>query len=171
MEFRQERGKDSRLKTTVHPAVKEIWIIDTSQTFGTEKISKILLRIAPPVMLAQHRIIRKIAENGSCVIVGRAADYVLKDLDNVVKIFVYAPEEYRVQSVMEVYRDTPEEAARNIRHSDYARGAYYRSISGSEWGERHSYNLMIDSSCGVEKSADCIVRYIMQRESAGAKIK
>ena len=122
-------------------------------------------------MLAQCRIIQKIAESGSCVIVGRAADYVLKDLENVVKIFIYAPDEYRVQRIMDVYQDTEEEAIRNIRHSDYARAAYYKNISGHDWGDRHCYNLMIDSSCGIEKSATCIIQYIKEKEAAQKKSK
>lgn len=121
-------------------------------------------RVVQTAVLAQHKIIRRIAENGSCVIVGRAADYVLKDLENVVKVFIYAPEEYRMQRVMEVYHDTPEEATRNIQHSDYARGAYYKCVSGNEWGDRRCYNLMIDSSCGVEESARCIVEYLKGRQ-------
>ena len=55
---------------------------------------------------AQGRIIRKIAANGSCVIVGRAADYVLKDHENVVRVFVHAPLQYRIGRVMEATPDT-----------------------------------------------------------------
>lgn len=73
---------------------------------------------------AQEEIIRKIADNGSCVIVGRSADYVLRDYENVVKIFIHAPKEYRIKKVMEVYGDTPEEAKCNIRRSDKARASY-----------------------------------------------
>ena len=111
-------------------------------------------------VIAQAKIIKKIAGQGSCVIVGRAADYVLKDMKNVVKVFVYAPEEYRIKRIMEVYHDTEEEAARNIQRSDRARASYYKSISGNEWGKKEHYHLLIDSSCGIEKSAQCIVSYI-----------
>lgn len=55
---------------------------------------------------AQDKIIRKIADNGSCVIVGRTADYVLKDYENVFRVFIGAPKEYRIRKVMEVYGDT-----------------------------------------------------------------
>ena len=109
---------------------------------------------------AQNKIISRIAESGSCVIVGRAADYVLKDLENVVRIFIYASEEYKVKRVMEVYHDSYEDAVHNIHRSDKARAAYYKNISGNEWGDRHQYNLMIDSSCGIDKSVECILNYI-----------
>ena len=109
---------------------------------------------------AQDAIIREIAENGSCVIVGRAADYILKDYDNVVRIFIHAPQASRIQSVMDVYGDTPKEARVNIERSDKARASYYEHISGTHWGDARNYELTVDSSDGVEKTAQFIVRYI-----------
>ena len=109
---------------------------------------------------AQDAIIREIAENGSCVIVGRAADYILKDYDNVVRIFIHAPQDYRIQRVMDVYGDTPKEARVNIERSDKARASYYEHISGTHWGDAKNYELTVDSSDGVEKTAQFIVRYI-----------
>lgn len=113
---------------------------------------------------AQHKVIERIAENGSCVIVGRAADHVLREHRDVVRIFVYAPEEYRIGRVMEVYGDTREGAGRNISRSDTARAAYYRSISGRDWGDRRNYDLMVDSSIGVKETADVICRYIASKK-------
>lgn len=109
---------------------------------------------------AQDAIIREIAENGSCVIVGRAADYILKDYDNVVRIFIHAPQDYRIQRIMDVYGDTPKEARVNIERSDKARASYYEHISGTHWGDARNYELTVDSSDGVEKTAQFIVRYI-----------
>ena len=115
---------------------------------------------------AQDRIIREIAANGSCVIVGRAADYVLKDHENVVRVFVHAPVKYRVGRVMEVYGDTPDEAKRNIRRSDKARASYYRHISGRRWGDVRHYELSVDSSVGVERTADIILQYVADHAKA-----
>lgn len=115
---------------------------------------------------AQARVIQRVAQEGSCVIVGRAADYVLREHPDVLRIFVYSPEEYRIGRVMEVYGDTREEAVRNIRRSDEARGAYYRSISGHDWGDRRQYDLMVDSSVGVETTAQVILQYLKARQSA-----
>ena len=118
--------------------------------------------IIQQAITAQDKIIHKIADNGSCVIVGRAADYVLRDYPNVIKVFIYATEEYRINRVMEVYGDTFEEAKKNIRRSDNARAAYYKNISGQNWGEASAYNLCIDSSVGVEASAELILKYIQE---------
>ena len=114
---------------------------------------------------AQEEIIRKIADNGSCVIVGRSADYVLRDYENVVKIFIHAPKEYRIKKVMEVYGDTPDEAKRNIRRSDKARASYYKHISGKRWGEAKNYDLTVDASAGIEKTAEMIIDYIKRMQN------
>ena len=116
-------------------------------------------------VVAQDKVIRKIADQGSCVIVGRAADYVLRDYKDVVRIFIYAPEDYKIKRVVEVYGDTVDEAKKNIRHSDEARASYYKNISERIWGDRQNYEFMLDSSIGVEASADTICHYIQSRKN------
>ena len=115
-------------------------------------------------VVAQEQIIRKIADNGSCVIVGRAADYVLRDYDNVVRVFIRAPRNYRIKRIMEMYGDTYEQAAVYIRRSDDARSAYYRSISGREWGNPKFYDLCINASVGKEHCAEVICKYAEVKE-------
>lgn len=112
---------------------------------------------------AQDRAIKQIANQGSCVIIGRAADYVLRNDQNVVRVFLYAPKTYRVEKVMEMYGDTKEEGQKSIHRSDSARAAYYKSISGRDWGDPHAYELCIDSSIGVEATANLICDYINRR--------
>ena len=107
-------------------------------------------------VIAQDKAINLIADRGSCVIVGRAADYVLRNRDHVVRIFIHAPKEYRVKKVMEMYGDGSQEARKSIARSDSARGSYYKSISGHEWGDPHQYELSVDSSIGPEKTAELI---------------
>ncbi|MGN0796018.1 MAG: cytidylate kinase family protein [Christensenellales bacterium] len=116
--------------------------------------------VVQQAVAAQEKIIKKIADCGSCVIVGRAADYVLRENKNVVKIFIYAPEEYRVKRVMEIYGDSLEDGKKNIRRSDEARASYYKNISGQEWGARHGYDLCIDSSKGNDVAVETILSYI-----------
>lgn len=119
--------------------------------------------VVQQAIIAQEKIIRKIADQGSCVIVGRAADYVLRGYDNVIRIFIYAPEEYRVGRVMEVYGDTREEAIKNIHRSDEARAAYCHGISDMRWGKAHNYDFLINSSIGVEQCAEIICYSINKR--------
>ena len=116
-------------------------------------------------VVAQDKVIRKIADNGSCVIVGRAADYVLRDYKNLVRIFIYAPEEYKIKSVTEIYGDSFEEAKKNVRRADEARASYYKNISELTWGDRRNYELMIDSSIGVDASVNTICSYLKNNEN------
>lgn len=116
--------------------------------------------VVQQAILAQDQIIRKIADQGACVIVGRAADHVLREYENVVRIFIYAPEEYRIGKVMEVYGDTRTEAVKNIHRSDEARAAYYHSISNMRWGDAHNYDILIDSSIGVEACAAALCDFL-----------
>lgn len=119
--------------------------------------------VVKQAILAQEQIIQKIADSGSCVIVGRAADYVLSDNPALLRIFLYAPKDYRVGKVMEMYGDSREDAARHIKHADEARAAYYNTISGQEWGKAQNYDLCLDTSIGVENTVRCIAEYLRCR--------
>lgn len=121
--------------------------------------------VVQQAVIAQEKVIRKIADSGSCVIVGRAADYVLRDYPDVLRIFIYAPKEYRKRRVMEVYGDNPDQADKNIRRSDEARAAYYKTISGNTWGERRNYELLVDSSVGLDTCANIICDYIASAQA------
>lgn len=116
-------------------------------------------------ILAQEKAIQMIADAGSCVIIGRAADFVLRNRNHVIRIFIHAPKPYRVKKVMEMYGDTESEGKKNIARSDAARSTYYKSISGQEWGDPHQYELSVDSSIGPEKTAELICAYVQQLQA------
>ena len=121
--------------------------------------------VVKQAVVAQEKIIREIADNGSCVIVGRAADYVLRDYENIIPVFIHAPKDYRVNKIMEMYGDTEEEAITYMKHSDYARAGYYRNISGQKWGDPHNYSLCIDASIGVENCVQQICNFFHMKQS------
>lgn len=114
-------------------------------------------------VIAQDKVIKMIAESGSCVIIGRSADYVLRHKKDLVRIFIYAPKDYRTKKVMEMYGDTWDEGKKNIERSDTARATYYKNISGKKWGDPHQYELCIDSSIGIQKCVDVIVEYVLRK--------
>lgn len=120
--------------------------------------------VVQQAVVAQDQIIKKIADEGSCVIVGRAADYVLRDYEDVIRVFIHAPKEYRIQKVMEMYGDSHSEAVSSIKRSDEARAAYYKNISGLEWGDARNYDLCVDSSVGMESCAEVICNFIAARK-------
>lgn len=115
-------------------------------------------------IFAQEKVIRKIADQGACVIVGRAADYVLRHYNNVVRVFIYAPNDLRIENIQKMYGDSPEEARQNMQRADESRASYYRSISGQEWSDMSNYDICIDSSVGKEACADIIANYISGKE-------
>lgn len=120
--------------------------------------------VVQQAVVAQDRIIRKIADQGSCIIVGRAADYVLRDYDNVIRIFIYANYDYKIKRIMELYNDTYEEAKKYIKRSDEKRSSYYNNISNLTWGDKNNYELLIDSSIGINETVDLIYTYINNRK-------
>ena len=102
----------------------------------------------------QSQIILELAEKGSCVIIGRCADYVLRDRKELFSVFITAPAERRIERIMERNRMGREDAARAIEKVDRQRSDYYRHYTGKEWGSQESYGLLVDSSeRGIEGTA------------------
>lgn len=110
----------------------------------------------------QAMVIKKLAEEKSCIIVGRCADYVLKDCKNVVKVFVFADEENCVKNVAEVKGILDrKEALKKITATDKERAAYYKAHTGREWIDARNYDLCLNSGdLGFDKCVDIISDYI-----------
>ena len=107
----------------------------------------------------QSEVIRNIAEKGDAIIVGRCADYILRDLP-CLNVFVCAPMEYRISRLVELEGLTTEEAEELMRRKDRTREAYYNFYTFGSWGVASNYNLCIDSSIlGIEGTADCIIDF------------
>ena len=94
----------------------------------------------------QAKIIRKLAETENCVIVGRCANYILRDKPNVIRVYVHAPENVCVRTVMSMYGLTSDEARKRIVQTDKRRGDYYRYFTGHDWRHADDYDLCFDSS-------------------------
>ena len=116
------------------------------------------------VFLTQFDIIEQIGELGEGVIVGRCADYVLKEIPNVTNIFVYAELPDRIKRCVEVYGDDPNEIRKKIATYDKARANYYNYHTCQKWGDYTNYNLMLNSSyISEEAAADLVVDYVTNR--------
>jgi cytidylate kinase len=112
----------------------------------------------------QSDAIIKAAEHGSCVFVGRCADYVLRDFPNVVNVFITATLEDRVQLFMKNKGVSHEEALKRIKQIESRRAAYYNYYTGKKWGHAASYDLCIDSSIlGIEETARFISQFVHKR--------
>ena len=112
------------------------------------------------VMYTQFDVIRKMAKT-SCVIIGRCSDYILKGQDDVVNVFVYAPTEVRIKTIMEKMNLSERHAAEVIRDYDNALHRRYKYITGTYRGDRHNRHLLVDSSVlGWEKTAKFIKSFV-----------
>ena len=109
----------------------------------------------------QAKIIRGLAEKRSCIIVGRCADFILRDMDNVVDAFIWAPMAECVKNVMALEPLTAKEAEKKIKKINKHRSEYYRYYTCREWDDYRNYELCLDSSrLGFEKSAEYINAYV-----------
>ena len=112
------------------------------------------------VIYTQFDVIRKMAKT-SCVIIGRCSDYILKGQDDVVNVFVYAPTEVRIKTIMEKMNLSERHAAEVIRDYDNALHRRYKYIAGTYRGDRHNRHLLVDSSVlGWEKTAKFIKSFV-----------
>ena len=115
----------------------------------------------------QSDAIRHAANEGSCVFVGRAADYILRDFPHAINIFITADIEERTQRVAERHQCTPEEAQRIIRQKEKERAGFYNFYTGKTWGASDSYHLCVNSSkLGIEGTTKWIADYIRQAVQA-----
>ncbi|WP_370850741.1 AAA family ATPase [Megasphaera sp.] len=112
------------------------------------------------VIYTQFDVIRKMAKS-SCVIIGRCSDYILKGQDDVVNVFVYAPVDVRVRTIMEKMNLSERHAKEMIRDCDNALHRRYKYITGTYRGDRHNRHLLVDSSVlGWEKTAKFIKSFV-----------
>lgn len=111
-------------------------------------------------IINQSNVIIKIANNSDAVIIGRAADYILKDNKNVVKVFIYAPMDYKVKNVMKNYGDDEKQAKIHILNSDESRSNYYSAIANKVWGDKNNYDLCIDAKIENENVVKIICDYV-----------
>ena len=116
------------------------------------------------LFITQFDIINQIGDTGEGVIVGRCADYILKDTPGVTDVFIYAELEDRIKRCLEVYGDDPDKIREKIATYDKARANYYNYHTCQKWGHYSNYNLAINSSyISEEAAANMVVEYITKR--------
>lgn len=115
------------------------------------------------VIYTQFEVVRKMAKH-SCVIIGRCSDYILRNQPDVVNVFVYAPSDVRVHTVMEQMNLSERHAAELIREYDNMLHRRYKYITGTYRGDRHNRHLLVDSSVlGWERTAKFIQSFVEMR--------
>jgi cytidylate kinase len=112
----------------------------------------------------QAKIIKELASENSCVIIGRCADYVLRDFDNVLSVFVHAPKDFCLKKAAEKHSMSESDLEKFIAKTDKGRAEYYKYHTGREWTDARNYDLCLDSSkLGFERCVDEIIAYMNVR--------
>lgn len=105
----------------------------------------------------QQKIILELAEKSSCVIVGRCADYILRDKADCLKVFIYASMEHRAKRIVEEYGEREETPEQRLKDKDKRRAAYHRFYTDMKWGHAQNYHICLDSGeLGIDKCVEII---------------
>lgn len=116
------------------------------------------LSTADFLWVIQCRVILDLAEKGPCVIVGRCADYILRERADVLNVFIHAPIAYRADRVVRLYGESDQAPEKRLEEKDKRRRAYYRHYADRDWGMSQNYHLSLDSSLvGIERCAQLIL--------------
>ncbi len=129
--------------------------------FSNQDAGMTALSLDDRIFLAQSNVIRKVAEEGPCVIVGRCADYILKDRSDVVNLFISASVDFRIHRSIQIDMLPESRAAEIVLKKDKSRGNYYKYHSGERWDNVMNYDMALRSDlCGIEGTVECIRNYL-----------
>ncbi len=127
-----------------------------NQDFGFSSLS-----LDDKIFLAQSDVIRKIADEGPCVIVGRCADYILKDFDNVLHVFVHAGLDFRIKRAVELYGVSSGKAAEDVMRYDKRRANYYNYHTSEKWANLFNYDISVRTDLiGVDTAVKVISEFV-----------
>lgn len=114
--------------------------------------------LADRIFIAQSGVIQEYAQEGSCVIVGRCADYILKDNKNCLNFFIHANKYFKLHRIMKKYALDQEEAEKKIKETDKRRSRHYRFYTSQQWGDASNYHVCINSGkLGIDNAVKVIV--------------
>jgi CMP/dCMP kinase len=139
--------------------------------YGNQDIGFTHLSLDDQLYLAQSNIIRKVAQEGPCVIVGRCADYILRDQEDVVNIFIWAGMEARKERVVRLYNVAKNKAEDELLKADKRRANYYNYHANEKWGKAENYHLSLRSDyIGIDHAVEAIMHYLESAEGGVARI-
>ena len=118
------------------------------------------------IFLAQFDAIRRIASEGPCVIVGRCADYVLRDKKDAINVFIKADMDSRKERIMRLHNIAGDKVEDYIRRADKQRASYYNYYATSTWGDVNNFDLCVDTGAlGIEGAVELIERFVALHEA------
>ena len=141
-------------------------LVMDSYSVGYSTASFVDMPINQKVFMAQYDAIKKLADEENCIIVGRCADYALKDNPNLISVFIKADMDSKIKRIMRLYDYTEPKARDLCIKTDKKRANYYNFYSNKKWGDSKSYDLCLDSSkLGIDGTVDLLDQYIQLRLS------
>ncbi len=133
--------------------------------FGSQEMNFGQLSLDDQLYIAQSNVIRKIGLEGPCVIVGRCADYILREHQNLVNVFIWANMEFRKKRVVDQYGFKANKIEDEILKEDRRRANYYNYHTDEKWGRAENYHLAIRSDyVGIDNTVECIFQYLECKE-------
>ena len=129
-------------------------------TYGNSITGIPEMPMSDKIFVIQSDVIKNLASQGSCVIVGRCAESILKDCSDCLSVFIHSDFDSRIKRVSEYDNISHDEAAEKIRKTDKKRASYHNYYSDLKWGAATSYDLCINSKFGIENSANLIIDYL-----------
>ena len=129
------------------------------------------LPISQQIFIEQSKVIETLASKGSCIFIGRCADYVLHDKFHILSVFIHAPLSMRAKRIMEYDNCTEKQALQKIKESDEARTVYHDFFTGYKWGKTQNYDLTINSSLGIETCVNMIMDGISSSDKRKNAVK
>ena len=156
----EESGFSKEMIVEAEKKAKNSFLYSLASAMGTGEAGPESLSLNERFFLAQFDTIRRIADEGSCVIVGRCADYVLRGMPEATNVFIYAEEADKIKRSVQEY-GVPEDSVKKLmKDTDKARANYYSYHTGRKWGDHVNYNLSIDSGyIEIEDIVDLIIKY------------
>lgn len=116
------------------------------------------MSMADQLFICQTNVIRRLADEGPCVIVGRCADYILRDREDCLHVFIHADMEHRAERIVRVYGETKQSPEKRLAEKDSKRRVYYKHYTNRNWGDAQNYHLSLNSGLiGVDNCVDIIV--------------
>ena len=146
-------------------------VMDT-YSFGYTNSAYMDMPINHKIFLAQFDTIKKIADEESCVIVGRCGDYALEDYSNAVSVFITGDEDDKIEFLADLYQTTPGKARDIMIKTDKQRSSYYNYYTSKKWGDAKSYDLCINSSVlGIDGTIKMILDFANAKIAYNKQVK
>lgn len=147
-DFVERRGEDATSTSSF------LFNLSRSGSGGYDGISG----TSDKLYVIQHNIIKKLPEEGPCVIVGRCSDYILKEYEDSLHVFIYADMKFKADRIVKLYGEMDEAPEKRLNEKDKKRKVYYKNFTGRIWGMSENYDVCLNSGkLGIDSCVDIIV--------------